>query len=175
MKVRLFMAGFINDNAGQVNLFGKDKPPTLETLLMMMQHHAQILLESGGNLELAKCLYHFIYYDFLKAEAYSQRRKSWSGFESSQWEWTQGDYQFQIQLRFPQNNLSCFVEPPVYLKGMKILLTTKRTNFTECSCPVQSTIERPGHFTLPSISPALGIHSHYATLPRMIWMLSIKK
>jgi hypothetical protein len=28
---------------------------------------------------------------------------------------------------------------------------------------------------LPSISPALGIHSHYATLPRMIWMLSIKK
>ncbi len=67
--VRLFMAGFVDDNAGQVNLFGEDEPPTPERLLNMMQHDAQlwadILRDSGGDLELSKCSYHFVYYCFL--------------------------------------------------------------------------------------------------------------
>ena len=36
--VRLFMAGFVDDNAGQVNLFGDNVPPTPDKLLAMMQH-----------------------------------------------------------------------------------------------------------------------------------------
>jgi hypothetical protein len=57
--VRLFMARFVDDNAGQVNLFGEDKPPTPEHPLLMMQHDAQlwadILRKSGRDSELPKC------------------------------------------------------------------------------------------------------------------------
>jgi hypothetical protein len=63
------MAGFVDNNAGQVNLFGLPEPPSPEILLACMQHDAQlwadILWESGGNLELPKCSYHFVYWDFL--------------------------------------------------------------------------------------------------------------
>jgi hypothetical protein len=70
-KVRLFMDGFVNNNAGQVNLFGKNTPPSPEKLLSMMQHDGQlwadILCESGGDLELPKCSYHFSAYNFLRS------------------------------------------------------------------------------------------------------------
>jgi hypothetical protein len=65
------MAGFVDDNAGQVDLFEEDDPPTPEQLLLMMQHNAQlwadILRESGGDLELPKCSYHSVYYAFLNS------------------------------------------------------------------------------------------------------------
>jgi hypothetical protein len=69
--IRLYMAGFVDDNAGQVNLFGEDEPPTPARLLLMMQHDAQlwadILRDSGGDLELAKCSYHFVNFCFLQS------------------------------------------------------------------------------------------------------------
>ena len=64
------MAGFVDNDSGQVNLFGEDEPPTPDRLLLMMQHDAQlwadILRDSGGDLELPKCSYHFVHYAFLQ-------------------------------------------------------------------------------------------------------------
>jgi hypothetical protein len=40
--IQLYMAGFINDNAGQINIFGSPEPPSLEILLEQMQHNTQL-------------------------------------------------------------------------------------------------------------------------------------
>jgi hypothetical protein len=66
------MIGFVDDSNDQVNIFSADYPPTPETLITMMQHDAQhdaqlwsdLLWASGGALELPKCTYHFLYFDF---------------------------------------------------------------------------------------------------------------
>ncbi len=81
-KVRLFMAGFVDDNAGQVNLFGENAPPTPDKLLAMMQHDGQllanILRESGCDLELPKCSYHFVFYDFLQSGKPILKQAEWA-------------------------------------------------------------------------------------------------
>ena len=62
------MVGFVDDSTGVVNDFHATTLPEVEALLQKMQHDAQLwndlLWCSGGKLELPKCSYHFLYFDF---------------------------------------------------------------------------------------------------------------
>jgi hypothetical protein len=62
------MVGFVDDSTGTVNSFTSNTQPTTESLLGKMQHDAQLwhdlLWCSGGMLELPKCSYHFLYFDY---------------------------------------------------------------------------------------------------------------
>jgi hypothetical protein len=63
------MIGFVDDSTGQVNDFLSHEQPTPEALARLMKIDAQIwsdlLWISGGLLELPKCSYHQIHFDFL--------------------------------------------------------------------------------------------------------------
>jgi hypothetical protein len=68
VHVTFSMVGFVDDSTGTVNSFASDTQPTTESLLAKMQHDAQLwhdlLWCSGGMLELPKCSYHFLYFDY---------------------------------------------------------------------------------------------------------------
>jgi hypothetical protein len=68
--VTFSMVGFVDDSTGTINSFRSHTTPTPESLLKKMQHDAQLwhdlLWCSGGMLELPKCSYHFLYFDFEK-------------------------------------------------------------------------------------------------------------
>jgi hypothetical protein len=68
MSVSLSMIGFVDDSTGQVNEFELDTQPTPEFLRKIMQTDAQLwsdlLWLSGGLLELGKCSFHQIHFDF---------------------------------------------------------------------------------------------------------------
>jgi hypothetical protein len=69
MSINLSMVGFVDDSTGQqVNDFLSNAQPTPEHLATIMQHDAQLwsnlLWISGGLLELPKCSYHHIHFDF---------------------------------------------------------------------------------------------------------------
>ena len=68
ISIQFFMIGFVDNSNDQVNIFTADHPPTPKTLIAMMQHDAQLwsdlLWASGGALELFKCTYNFLYFDF---------------------------------------------------------------------------------------------------------------
>ncbi len=164
-KVRLFMAGFVDDNAGQVNLFGDNVPPTPDKLLAMMQHDGQlwanILRESGGNLELPKCSYHFVFYDFLqsgkpilKAGRVGPKLKLLDGKGNSVTIQSKSNYT-------SHKTLGCFVEPRGNQEGMKKHLTTKMSEFHRVL--VSSALNRSEAWTfyvaiyLPSIGYPLPI------------------
>ena len=60
--------GFVDDTSNHTNFFKAEVQPTMEELLRMMQHNAQLwnnlLWASGGALELPKCSNHHIRFDF---------------------------------------------------------------------------------------------------------------
>jgi hypothetical protein len=62
------MVGFVDDSTGQVNAFFADDAPPLDSLIKMMAADAQLrndfLHVSGGLLEVSKCSYHILYFDF---------------------------------------------------------------------------------------------------------------
>ena len=68
MSVSLSMIGFVDDSTGQVNEFKLNTQPTPAFLRQIMQHDAQLwsdlLWISGGLLELNKCSFHQIHFDF---------------------------------------------------------------------------------------------------------------
>jgi hypothetical protein len=68
MSVSLSMIGFVDDSTGQVNEFTSNSQPTPEFLRTIMQADAQLwsdlLWLSGGLLELSKCSFHQIHFDF---------------------------------------------------------------------------------------------------------------
>jgi hypothetical protein len=68
MSVSLSMVGFVNDSTGQVNEFELDSQPTPEFFQKIMQQDAQLwsdlLWLSGGLLELNKCSFHQLHFDF---------------------------------------------------------------------------------------------------------------
>jgi hypothetical protein len=68
MSVSLSMIGFVDDSTGQVNSFCTPAQPTPEDLRDIMKHDAQLwsdlLWVSGGLLELGKCSFHQIHFDF---------------------------------------------------------------------------------------------------------------
>jgi hypothetical protein len=68
MSVSLSMIGFVDDSTGQVNAFCDNEQPTPEFLRSIMQIDAQLwsnlLWLSGGLLELGKCSFHQIHFDF---------------------------------------------------------------------------------------------------------------
>jgi hypothetical protein len=68
MSVSLSMIGFLDDSTGQVNDFESNTQPTPEFLRQIMQKDAQLwsdlLWLSGGLLELSKCSFHQIHFDF---------------------------------------------------------------------------------------------------------------
>ena len=63
--VRLNMIGFVDDSTSITSGDGED---TVKSLLEKVKHDAQLwhdlLWCSGGKLELSKCGYHLIYYDY---------------------------------------------------------------------------------------------------------------
>ena len=62
------MIGFVDDTQGNVNDFLAETQPTPEELIKIMQYDAQLwsdlLWISGGLLELSKCSYHYIHFEF---------------------------------------------------------------------------------------------------------------
>lgn len=68
MSVSLSMIGFVDDSTGQVNSFRQNNQPTPAFLRAIMQLDAQLwndlLWLSGGLLELSKCSFHHIHFDF---------------------------------------------------------------------------------------------------------------
>ena len=68
MTVHFHMVGFVDNSTGQVNHFLEDNQPTLDTLVQSMAKDAQLwnmlLHTSGGKLEIPKCSYHIIYFEF---------------------------------------------------------------------------------------------------------------
>jgi len=72
-KIQIFMVGYVDDCTGQVNDFLSNSQPHPDVLIGKMQHDAQIwsdlLWSSGGELELPKCTYHVINWNFTVAGA----------------------------------------------------------------------------------------------------------
>jgi len=68
LSVNLYMLGFVDDTSNQTNHFESATPPSMEELIRLMQHDAQIwsdlLWASGGELELSKCTFHHIRFQF---------------------------------------------------------------------------------------------------------------
>ena len=68
MSVSLSMMGFVYDNTGQVNDFVSNEQPHPDALREIMKHDAQLwsdlLWLSGGLLELNKCFFHQVHFDF---------------------------------------------------------------------------------------------------------------
>ena len=62
------MIGFVDNSTAQVNLFDEDEAPNPAKLIELMQQDAQLwndlLWASGGNLELPKCSYHYLQWQF---------------------------------------------------------------------------------------------------------------
>ncbi len=62
------MVGFVDDSTGQVNDFENPIQPNPAELSAFMQHDAKLwndlLWISGGLLELDKCSYHHLHFDF---------------------------------------------------------------------------------------------------------------
>jgi len=67
-QIKLFMLGFVDDSNGQTNNFLSDIQPTPSELVRLMQSDAQlwndVLQVSGGALELPKCCYHVLHWEF---------------------------------------------------------------------------------------------------------------
>jgi hypothetical protein len=67
VTITFSMVGFVDDSTGTVNDFDNNAA-TVEDLLGRLQHDAQLwndlLWCSGGMLELPKCSYHFLYFEF---------------------------------------------------------------------------------------------------------------
>jgi hypothetical protein len=68
VTIKFYMVGFVDDSTGQVNDFLSDAEPTIDHLVSLMAHDAQLwndlLHVSGGLLEVTKCSYHIIYFSF---------------------------------------------------------------------------------------------------------------
>ena len=62
------MIGFVDDSNGQVNAFLQSPQPSPEELISKMQEDAQtwndLLWSSGGALELTKCSYQILHWEF---------------------------------------------------------------------------------------------------------------
>ena len=69
-SIKLYMIGFVDDSTGQVNVFSENVQPPPTVIIQRMKHDAQLwndlLWVSGGDLELPKCSYHVIHYQFAK-------------------------------------------------------------------------------------------------------------
>jgi len=66
--IRISMVGFVDDSTGQVNAFLEDVQPNIDVLLQRMRYDAQLwndlLWTSGGELELNKCSYQVMNWEF---------------------------------------------------------------------------------------------------------------
>jgi hypothetical protein len=67
-KLTVYVLTFIDDSNTRYNDFGTDPPPPIEDLLQAASQDAQlwhdIIVAINQELELSKCSYHAIYYDF---------------------------------------------------------------------------------------------------------------
>jgi len=68
LSVNLCMLGFVDDTSNRTNHFESAAPPSMDALICLMQHDAQIwsdlLWASGGELELSKCTFHHVRFKF---------------------------------------------------------------------------------------------------------------
>jgi hypothetical protein len=69
LQVSFSMVGFVDDSTGSYNDFRPSDQATLGTMFKRMEHDAQawndLLYCSGGKLELPKCSFHVLHFDFL--------------------------------------------------------------------------------------------------------------
>ena len=67
-QVTLYMLGFVDDTSNRTNDFFSDPQPSIQHLLDLMSHDAQLwqnlLHSSGGDLELPKCSFHHVRFKF---------------------------------------------------------------------------------------------------------------
>ena len=67
-SITMYMIGFVDDSTSSVNDFFSNTQPDPEVLVGMMREDAQLwndlLWSSGGALELPKCSYHYLHYNF---------------------------------------------------------------------------------------------------------------
>jgi hypothetical protein len=67
-SINIFMVGFVDDTSGSVNDFLQSTIQSPDHYIALATNDAQlwnnVLLLSGGALELTKCSYHFMYFDF---------------------------------------------------------------------------------------------------------------
>lgn len=67
-EVRMSMVGFVDDSTGSCNDFRPNTQSPLTEILKMMEHDAQLwnnlLFSSGGKLELPKCSFHVLHFEF---------------------------------------------------------------------------------------------------------------
>ena len=68
LQTKFTIEGFVDDSNEQVNEFDSNKQPSPTKLIRRMQHDAQLwndlLWSSGGALELSKCSYHLLHWNF---------------------------------------------------------------------------------------------------------------
>lgn len=69
ITIQIYLVSFVDDTNGNVNSFTQDIQPPIQDLIRKMQHDAQLwhdlLWSSGGALELPKCFYQILHWDFL--------------------------------------------------------------------------------------------------------------
>ncbi len=67
-SITMYMIGFVDDSTSSVNDFFSNTQPDPEVLVGMMREDAQLwndlLWSSGGAVELPKCSYHYLHYNF---------------------------------------------------------------------------------------------------------------
>ena len=67
-SIQVYLVGFVDDTNGNVNSFRDNVQPPISSLLEKMQHDAQLwndlLWNSGGALELPKCFYQILHWEF---------------------------------------------------------------------------------------------------------------
>jgi hypothetical protein len=67
-RVRITMVGFVDDSTGTCNDFQPQQQESLQTISQWMEHDAQVwndlLWCSGGKLELPKCSFHALHFNF---------------------------------------------------------------------------------------------------------------
>ena len=68
ISIQIFLVRFVDDANGNVNSFTKNIQPPIQELMDKMQHDAQLwhdlLWNSGGTLELPKCFYQILHWEF---------------------------------------------------------------------------------------------------------------
>jgi hypothetical protein len=74
ISLGIYMVGFVDNTSGSVNDLSNSSVPSIQLLVHLMQTDSQLwsdlLYNSGGALELPKCSYHVMFYDFTPACAH---------------------------------------------------------------------------------------------------------
>jgi hypothetical protein len=159
VTVSFSMVGFVDDSTGTVNSFNATTQPSPETLLNKMKHDAQLwhdlLWCSGGMLELPKCSYHFLYFDY-KPDGTPLPRGGQVGPSLSIKSPTNDDVDIPAKSVFDTHKtLGHYKAPAGTSKTQLLKIQTKQSHLSQClaSSPANATQAQSFYHTiyLPSI------------------------